>query len=61
LETVNSLTEAMVNISFLEISDLYQGIDSGNFSLIDPDNHRPVISGMQSLVSLLEAAPVLRF
>lgn len=39
---INSLTQTMLRLSCPGIADLYQGTELWDFSLVDPDNRRPV-------------------
>lgn len=39
---LNSLTQALLRLTAPGIPDLYQGTDFWDFSLVDPDNRRPV-------------------
>ncbi len=39
---INSLTQAMLRLTCPGICDLYQGTEYWDFSLVDPDNRRPV-------------------
>jgi len=42
LGTVNSLAQAIIKLTAPGVPDLYQGTELWDFSLVDPDNRRPV-------------------
>ncbi len=52
---INSLTQTLLKLTAPGVPDIYQGAELGDFSLMDPDNRRPVdfarrgafLSGMQ--------------
>jgi (1->4)-alpha-D-glucan 1-alpha-D-glucosylmutase len=39
---INSLTQALLRLASPGVADLYQGAEFWDFSLVDPDNRRPV-------------------
>lgn len=41
----NSLTQAVLKLTIPGVPDIYQGAESWDFSLVDPDNRRPVDFG----------------
>jgi malto-oligosyltrehalose synthase len=58
---VNSLTQLLLKLTAPGMPDLYQGTDAWDFSLVDPDNRRPVdfasrrkTLGTQDVLSALE-------
>jgi (1->4)-alpha-D-glucan 1-alpha-D-glucosylmutase len=42
LGTINSLTQALLKLTSPGVPDIYQGNEIWDFSLVDPDNRRPV-------------------
>jgi (1->4)-alpha-D-glucan 1-alpha-D-glucosylmutase len=55
----NSLSQTLLKISAPGISDFYQGTEIWDFSLVDPDNRRPVdYAHRQSLLDSLESNDV---
>ena len=52
LGMVNSLAQTLLKITAPGVPDFYQGTEVWNFSLVDPDNRRPV--DFASRISLLE-------
>jgi (1->4)-alpha-D-glucan 1-alpha-D-glucosylmutase len=42
LGAVNSLTQTLLNLTSPGVPDIYQGNEIWNYSLVDPDNRRPV-------------------
>src|ERR1041384_1264071 len=53
---VNSLAQTVLKITSPGIPDIYQGNESWDFSLVDPDNRRPVdYQRLQTLESSLGA------
>ncbi|NMG37827.1 malto-oligosyltrehalose synthase [Chelativorans sp. ZYF759] len=42
----NALSQLLVKLTAPGIPDIYQGTETGDFSLVDPDNRRPVDFGM---------------
>jgi (1->4)-alpha-D-glucan 1-alpha-D-glucosylmutase len=38
----NSLSQTLLKIASPDIPDFYQGTETWDFSLVDPDNRRPV-------------------
>ncbi len=48
---LNSLTQTLVKLTAPGIPDIYQGSEAGDFSLVDPDNRRPV--DFEDLAALL--------
>jgi (1->4)-alpha-D-glucan 1-alpha-D-glucosylmutase len=59
LGAVNSLAQTVLKLTTPGVPDLYQGTEMWDFSLVDPDNRRPVdyAARQQSLESLPSAAP----
>lgn len=45
---LNGLTQTLLKLTTPGIPDLYQGADLWDFSLVDPDNRRPVDYGLRS-------------
>lgn len=52
---LNSLTQTLVKLTAPGVPDFYQGAEGGDFSLVDPDNRRPV--DWEELRRRLAAAP----
>ncbi len=46
---VNGLAQALLRTTVPGVPDLYQGTDLWDFSLVDPDNRRPVDYGLRAL------------
>lgn len=44
----NSLSQTLLKITFPGVPDFYQGTEIWDFSLVDPDNRRPVNYGVRS-------------
>ena len=62
LGAMNSLTQTVLKLTVPGVPDIYQGCDSWDFSLVDPDNRRPVdyAARRQALATLPQAdAPAL--
>lgn len=55
---VNSLTQTMLRLTTPGVPDLYQGAEFWDFSLVDPDNRRPVDFASRER-ALAEAPPFL--
>jgi (1->4)-alpha-D-glucan 1-alpha-D-glucosylmutase len=55
---VNSLTQTLLRMSTPGVPDLYQGAEFWDFSLVDPDNRRPVDFALREQ-ALADAAPYL--
>jgi len=58
---LNSLAQTLVKLTAPGVPDIYQGCETWNFSLVDPDNRRPVDFGylqsqLQSLIELERTA-----
>nr|MBA3482046.1 malto-oligosyltrehalose synthase [Pirellulales bacterium] len=52
---VNALSQALLKITLPGVSDFYQGTELWDFSLVDPDNRRPVdFTERRSALDLLE-------
>lgn len=51
----NSLAQTLLKLTVPGVPDIYQGTDYWDYSLVDPDNRRPVDYGMR--VESLRAAP----
>lgn len=52
---INSLAQTMIKLTAPGVPDVYQGTDLWDFSLVDPDNRRPVDFALrQSLLQQLE-------
>lgn len=56
---VNSLTQTLIKMAAPGIPDIYQGSEDRDFSLVDPDNRRPVDFAM--LADRLEDSPPAAF
>ncbi|WP_295474710.1 malto-oligosyltrehalose synthase [uncultured Pseudomonas sp.] len=58
---LNSLTQALLRVTVPGVPDLYQGAEFWDFSLVDPDNRRPVDYGLrrQALAEQGSAAELL--
>jgi (1->4)-alpha-D-glucan 1-alpha-D-glucosylmutase len=55
---VNSLSQVLLKATLPGVPDFYQGTELWDFSLVDPDNRRPVdFAHRQSMVELLIASP----
>ncbi|TKR57220.1 malto-oligosyltrehalose synthase [Allopusillimonas ginsengisoli] len=58
---MNSLTQTLLRLTVPGVPDLYQGADGWDFSLVDPDNRRPVDFAARSLsLKAFNAATDLR-
>src|SRR6202022_784295 len=59
LGAVNSLSQTLLKLASPGVPDIYQGCEVWNFSLVDPDNRRPVDYEccLQKLASLKEVKP----
>jgi len=59
LGAINSLSQVAIKLTAPGVPDIYQGSEIWNFSLVDPDNRRPVDYGQRRelLASLETAAP----
>jgi (1->4)-alpha-D-glucan 1-alpha-D-glucosylmutase len=58
LGLVNSLTQLVLKCTVPGVPDIYQGNEVWDFSLVDPDNRRPVDFGSrEQLMAALDAAP----
>ena len=59
LGTINSLTQTLLKLTSPGVPDIYQGNETWDFSLVDPDNRRPVDYKRRSemLESLAKAKP----
>jgi (1->4)-alpha-D-glucan 1-alpha-D-glucosylmutase len=55
---VNSLAQTVLKLTCPGMPDIYQGTEGWDFSLVDPDNRRPVDYG--SLAASLESEPSLQ-
>jgi (1->4)-alpha-D-glucan 1-alpha-D-glucosylmutase len=44
---INSLTQTLLKLTCPGVPDIYQGQEMWNFSLVDPDNRRPVDFGLR--------------
>ena len=54
---LNSLSQTLLKIASPGVPDTYQGTEIWDFSLVDPDNRRPVDYGLRSaMLRELEAA-----
>jgi (1->4)-alpha-D-glucan 1-alpha-D-glucosylmutase len=54
----NSLSQLLLKIASPGIPDFYQGSESWDFSLVDPDNRRPVdFAGRRCALATIRAAP----
>ncbi len=47
---INSLSQALLKVASPGVPDIYQGTEIWNFSLVDPDNRRPVDFGRVGLI-----------
>lgn len=56
---INSLAQTLIKFTAPGVPDIYQGMELWDFSLVDPDNRRPVDFGLRRelLASLEEASP----
>ncbi|HEX3420358.1 MAG TPA: malto-oligosyltrehalose synthase [Candidatus Udaeobacter sp.] len=59
LGAINSLTQTLLKLTSPGVPDIYQGTEIWDYSLVDPDNRRPVDYGLrrQMLQSLSSATP----
>jgi (1->4)-alpha-D-glucan 1-alpha-D-glucosylmutase len=59
LGAINSLSQVALKLSAPGVPDIYQGSETWNFSLVDPDNRRPVDyqQSQQLLASLEKSSP----
>ncbi|RBP37697.1 maltooligosyl trehalose synthase [Roseimicrobium gellanilyticum] len=59
LGAVNSMTQTVLKLTTPGVPDFYQGTEMWDFSLVDPDNRRPVdyVARQHSLQSLASASP----
>jgi len=62
LGLLNSLSQTLIKLTAPGVPDIYQGCETWNFTLVDPDNRRPVDfahlqSQLQSLIELEQTAP----
>ncbi|PYL24587.1 MAG: malto-oligosyltrehalose synthase, partial [Verrucomicrobia bacterium] len=59
LGTINSLTQTLLKLTSPGVPDIYQGTEIWDYSLVDPDNRRPVDYDLrrQMLKSLSTATP----
>lgn len=59
LGMVNSLSQTLLKLTAPGVPDIYQGCEMWDFSLVDPDNRRPVdyAARKSALASLAEDAP----
>src|SRR4030095_5326689 len=59
LGAINSLTQTLLKLTSPGVPDIYQGTEIWDYSLVDPDNRRPVDYdlGRQRLKSLSSATP----
>jgi (1->4)-alpha-D-glucan 1-alpha-D-glucosylmutase len=59
LGAINSLAQVALKLTVPGVPDIYQGTELWNFSLVDPDNRRPVDYGerREMLASLEQASP----
>ena len=59
LGAINSLTQTILKLTCPGVPDLYQGTESWDFSLVDPDNRRPVDyeRRMEDLAAIAEPDP----
>jgi (1->4)-alpha-D-glucan 1-alpha-D-glucosylmutase len=55
LGAINSLTQTLLKLTSPGVPDIYQGNETWDFSLVDPDNRRPV--DYQRCREMLEALP----
>ena len=54
---INSLTQALLKLASPGVPDIYQGNDTWDFSLVDPDNRRPIdYSQRRSMLDALAKA-----
>src|SRR5205823_8310335 len=57
LGAINSLSQTAIKLTVPGVPDIYQGSEIWNFSLVDPDNRRPVDYGQRrELLASLETA-----
>jgi (1->4)-alpha-D-glucan 1-alpha-D-glucosylmutase len=55
----NSLAQTLLKLTCPGVPDFYQGTELSDFTLVDPDNRRPVdYDGLRSLLSMAEYAKV---
>src|SRR4029077_12077275 len=55
---INSLAQTVLKLTCPGVPDFYQGCELWDFSLVDPDNRRPVDYGLrQQRLDALEATP----
>ncbi len=55
---LNSLSQALLKITSPGVPDIYQGNELWDFSLVDPDNRRPIDYGLRSkLLDQLQSSP----
>src|SRR5205085_9582514 len=58
LGAINSLAQTLLKLTSPGVPDIYQGNEIWNFSLVDPDNRRPVdYQQRRELLASLETAP----
>ena len=59
LGAINSLSQVTLKLTVPGVPDIYQGSETWNFSLVDPDNRRPVDyqQSQRLLASLEESSP----
>jgi len=57
LGLLNSLSQTLIKLTVPGVPDIYQGCECWNFSLVDPDNRRPVDFGYRR--TLLDALQIL--
>ncbi len=59
LGAINSLTQTLLKLTSPGVADIYQGTEIWDYSLVDPDNRRPVDYGLrcEMLKSLSNATP----
>ena len=56
---VNSMTQTVLRLTTPGVPDLYQGAELWDFSLVDPDNRRPVDFGVRAQIQAANAnAPI---
>ncbi|QCO03942.1 malto-oligosyltrehalose synthase [Azospirillum argentinense] len=56
---VNGLTQTLLKLTSPGVPDIYQGCELWNFSLVDPDNRRPVdYDARRRLLDEVEGAPI---
>ena len=58
LGAINSLAQTLLKLTAPGVPDIYQGNEIWDFSLVDPDNRRPVDYAKRQ--KMLEASPVRR-